>query len=367
MYANAIKITANSSAKESLREALYTLNDSLLTELKLKVSESSGNTLAADELKLQILKKENEQIAEEHKEKDRTDVAIRTAQDKQWITEHKNLAQSSNSFSSKQLRDIASAVNVLVQNSALDSERQQLLRLKDALERRKLELSEAEQSQHLAFERESVEAAEESLRDAFEIVKQIEDSQDPEDKKQAQKKAKEILTEDHQELIDRQKEEKRFKKETKEVLKLEDRLESLVDKLNKELHETDQTISDRLRFVDRDADGVVSVEELTAAMQQLNNPQPESVIREIVNRLDTDKDGQLSLQELQRLTMDTLDPHDDLPHTRTSSTAPQPSSSSSSSAAPPVVSESSASASDAPVGEQKNNKEDLKDDAKTLH
>ena len=130
IYSNAVKMTANMKPRDVLREALYTVNSKVLDEIRLKVSEMSGRDDVASSLRLEILKKENAEIAQEKKDQEITETAIKKIQDNMWIEEHQDLAQSSINFTAKQLREIASAVNILLQNSSLAPERQELEKVK---------------------------------------------------------------------------------------------------------------------------------------------------------------------------------------------------------------------------------------------
>jgi len=312
IYSNAVKMTANMKPRDVLREALYTVNSQVLDEIRLKVSEMSGRDDVASSLRLEILKKENAEIAQEKKDQEITETAIKKIQDNMWIEEHQDLAQSSINFTAKQLREIASAVNILLQNSSLAPERQELEKLKEALEKRKSELTEAESQQGASYKREEAEAKEESQRDAAELAKQVEQTPEASEAAQIKRRAREMLLEDEEEEQERKRGEKRFRKETERILQGEDKLGEYVEKLVNQMDRVEPLVSEKLRVLDLDRDGVISLEELSNAMKLLKGVQPrEEQVRQVMEKLDVDKDGMISLKELEMLTKDLDILHDD--------------------------------------------------------
>lgn len=103
ILANAFKMTETLTLKDSLRETLYHLPESVIDEIRLKVEHNR-------EHKLQLLKEENKRIAEERKEAAKTAEAIRYQELKQWVTKDSDLASSSITFSASQLKEVADAV-----------------------------------------------------------------------------------------------------------------------------------------------------------------------------------------------------------------------------------------------------------------
>merc|ERR1712137_1008934 len=152
---------------------MYHLPNSLVDDIRLKIAEDEGSL--SKELKLELLKREEEQIKEEKKEGTLTDEQIRFKELQEWIGKEQDIAQSSVSFSAAQLKAITEAVAALAESSSTDSERRQLHDLKVILERRKKEIIEAEavekEAQELATEDEGRKAEEKKKREELEKEK----------------------------------------------------------------------------------------------------------------------------------------------------------------------------------------------------
>jgi LETM1 and EF-hand domain-containing protein 1, mitochondrial len=78
-----------------------------------------------------------------------------------------------------------------------------------------------------------------------------------------------------------------------------DKLDSMIFNLEEELHQVDSTIGDRLNFLDKDRDGVLSNEELMAAIKNiLREHNTEEDAAWAVAQIDENKDGKVTVAEL---------------------------------------------------------------------
>lgn len=83
------------------------------------------------------------------------------------------------------------------------------------------------------------------------------------------------------------------------VARLKKRVESMVDKIEVQLSDVQVKIGDKLHVLDKDMDGILSVEEIAEALQQVMKRKItfEEAL-EIAQQMDANKDGDLTVQEL---------------------------------------------------------------------
>ena len=78
-----------------------------------------------------------------------------------------------------------------------------------------------------------------------------------------------------------------------------DKLDAMISNLEDELQQVDETIGDRLNFLDKDRDGVLSNEELMAAIQNiLREYNTAEDAAYAVAQIDENKDGKVTVAEL---------------------------------------------------------------------
>lgn len=83
------------------------------------------------------------------------------------------------------------------------------------------------------------------------------------------------------------------------VARLKKRIESMVDKIEVQMSDVEVKIGDKLHVLDKDMDGILSVEEVAEALQQvLKRKITTEEAMEIAQQMDANKDGDLSVQEL---------------------------------------------------------------------
>lgn len=89
------------------------------------------------------------------------------------------------------------------------------------------------------------------------------------------------------------------KREKKSTDRMMGKLGSMINNLEQELEKVDNTIGDRLNFLDKDQDGVLSADELKAAVKNiLRKHNTEEDAAWAVSQIDENKDGVVTVAEL---------------------------------------------------------------------
>ncbi|KAI5075404.1 hypothetical protein GOP47_0009480 [Adiantum capillus-veneris] len=82
---------------------------------------------------------------------------------------------------------------------------------------------------------------------------------------------------------------------------LVERVDAMLQKLEKEIDDVDAEIGDRLKLLDRDRDGKVTAEELAAAAMYLKDTLGQEPVRELISNLTKDKDGKILVEDIVKL------------------------------------------------------------------
>jgi len=85
------------------------------------------------------------------------------------------------------------------------------------------------------------------------------------------------------------------------------RLRKLVKNLERDVQRVDSKVGLKLKLLDADNDGVISLEEATAGLAVLAGDVDEAAIRETLRRLDADEDGNFNRGDLRRLMKELQD------------------------------------------------------------
>ncbi|KAL6993174.1 hypothetical protein U1Q18_011292 [Sarracenia purpurea var. burkii] len=80
-----------------------------------------------------------------------------------------------------------------------------------------------------------------------------------------------------------------------------DRVDAILQKLEKEIDDVDAKIGDRWRLLDRDLDGKVTPEEVAAAATYLKDTLGKEGIQELISNLSKDTEGKILVEDLVRL------------------------------------------------------------------
>lgn len=82
------------------------------------------------------------------------------------------------------------------------------------------------------------------------------------------------------------------------------RFKNMVSKLGREIERVDTKIGLRMKLLDKDNDGVMSLEECKSAMTVIAGKKEDDIIDDLLQRLDADDDGNISKADLARLLHD---------------------------------------------------------------
>ncbi|KAG2381760.1 hypothetical protein C9374_006144 [Naegleria lovaniensis] len=143
------------------------------------------------------------------------------------------------------------------------------------------------------FEKEEVKKAkEEKIRILNEILATLasRSSVEPE------REELEDLISDHIDLVDQTKQDQ--EQPVASVSRLSNRVGRLIEQIEKDIDKVDESIADSLNLLDKDKDGVITVDELRHALSVLKEKPSEDLIREIIDRIDADKDGVITVKDI---------------------------------------------------------------------
>lgn len=80
--------------------------------------------------------------------------------------------------------------------------------------------------------------------------------------------------------------------------KIQGKIGELIGKLEEDIEHVDSAIGDSLNMMDKDKDGVISVDEVRETLKLLKDKPSDDVVEEIITRLDKNNDGKISLKEI---------------------------------------------------------------------
>ncbi|GAA0160868.1 secondary carrier transporter [Lithospermum erythrorhizon] len=80
-----------------------------------------------------------------------------------------------------------------------------------------------------------------------------------------------------------------------------DRVDDMLQKLEKEIDDVDATIGNRWRLLDRDYDGKVTAEEVASAASYLKDTLDKEGIQELISNLSKDREGKIRVEDIVRL------------------------------------------------------------------
>ncbi|XP_061989654.1 uncharacterized protein LOC133708208 [Rosa rugosa] len=93
-----------------------------------------------------------------------------------------------------------------------------------------------------------------------------------------------------------------------------DKVDSMLQNLEKEIDDVDAQIGDRYQLLDRDFDGKVTAEEVAAAANYLKNTLGKEGVQELIGNLSKDRDGKILVEDIVKLgsrTEDANNPDED--------------------------------------------------------
>ncbi|KAK1321797.1 hypothetical protein QJS10_CPA03g01751 [Acorus calamus] len=86
-----------------------------------------------------------------------------------------------------------------------------------------------------------------------------------------------------------------------------ERVDKMLQKLEKEIDDVDAAIGDRWRILDRDHDGKVTPEEVAAAAAYLKDTIDKDGIQDLISNLSKDKDGKILVEDIVKLAAEAED------------------------------------------------------------
>ncbi|KAK1298319.1 hypothetical protein QJS10_CPB14g01663 [Acorus calamus] len=86
-----------------------------------------------------------------------------------------------------------------------------------------------------------------------------------------------------------------------------DRVDAMLQKLEKEIDDVDAAIGDRWRILDRDYDGKVTPEEVAAAAAYLKDTIDKEGVQDFISNLSKDRDGKILVEDIVKLAADSED------------------------------------------------------------
>ncbi|OMO82606.1 hypothetical protein COLO4_22911 [Corchorus olitorius] len=86
-----------------------------------------------------------------------------------------------------------------------------------------------------------------------------------------------------------------------------ERVDAMLQKLEKEIDDVDAKIGDRWRLLDRDYDGKVTPEEVASAAMYLKDTIGKEGIQELISNLSKDREGKILVEDIVKLGSETDD------------------------------------------------------------
>ena len=116
------------------------------------------------------------------------------------------------------------------------------------------------------------------------------------------------------------------KKASRSIRMLDKRVDNMISNLRLELEQTESTIGDALQSLDLDNDGILSRDELIKAVDDLHvTRRPDAAaFMELLDEIDTDKDGMINVADFQRLVKEMKSRGDDRDDEDDTPSAPPP-------------------------------------------
>ncbi|KQK06415.1 mitochondrial proton/calcium exchanger protein [Brachypodium distachyon] len=265
-----------------------------LSSLPDEVVDTVGTVLPSEDpvserrRKLEFLEMQEELIKEEEKKKEKEEKAKQKKEEKARLKEPeaaeedlalKEMTEATareeelikaKQHDNEKFCNISRALAVLSSASSVSKERQEFL----SLVNKEIELY------HSMLEKEGTEGKEEAKK-AYMAAREESDD------------ASEVATEE------------------KVSSALIDKVDAMLQELEKEIDDVDAKIGNRLQLLDRDHDGKVTPEEVAAAAAYLKDTIAKEGVQELVNQLSKDKEGKIRVEDIVKLASQTEENNED--------------------------------------------------------
>ncbi|TMW84534.1 hypothetical protein EJD97_024969 [Solanum chilense] len=268
ILSRAFTVSGKVKPEEAVQATLSSLPDEVVDTVQV-TSLPSEDALAEKKRKLEFLEMEEELIKEEEEEEEeeqakmkdkQKDVALEemtlaTAKEAEELKKTKTLDQQ------EQLCELSRAIAVLSSASSVSLERHEFLRL---------------------------------VKKEIELYNSMVDKGGPEGEEEVRKAYKAAREEDNDHTQERT-------VDDKVSSALINRVDVILQKLEKEIDDVDAKIGDRWRLLDRDYDGKVTPEEVASAASYLKDTLAKEGIQELITNLSKDREGKILVQDLVKL------------------------------------------------------------------
>ncbi|KAJ3260650.1 hypothetical protein HK103_000260 [Boothiomyces macroporosus] len=267
------------SKAEALQATLSSLPQTVVNETQLKVSEQEG--VATYKQKLEVIKEQEELIAEEL-EQDALQAAAKKAKEEE--------------LAAKKAKEIEEAKKEEPKEEAVPPVVEKVVppTVEKVVSPEKVQ--PAEKAPEKAEEEKEEELSEVEVKKLAEALKTMTKESALEDVKQDL----DVLKEDRQEFIEDVEELKQVTQ--KETSKSSDRLGSRVDKMiakiESELTKYDSEIGSKLNLIKPNLEGQIAIQDLEEALRIIQSNPNDSRISKIVTKLDKDGDGLVTMNEI---------------------------------------------------------------------
>lgn len=276
ILSRAFSVSGKVRPEEAVQATLSSLPDEVVDTVGVTALPSE-DSVSERRRKLEFLEMQEELIKEEEEEEEEEQAKLKESISNQkdvaleemavsTAKEARELAKAKTLEKHEQLCELSRALAVLASASSVSREREEFLRLV----KKEIELYNS------MVEKEGTEGEEEA--------------------KKAYKAAREDSDHTAEKAID-----------DKVSSALIDRVDAMLQKLEKEIDDVDAKIGDRWRLLDRDYDGKVTPEEVASAAMYLKDTLGKEGIQELISNLSKDRDGKILVEDIVKLGGETED------------------------------------------------------------
>ncbi|GKV32812.1 hypothetical protein SLEP1_g41386 [Rubroshorea leprosula] len=270
ILSRAFSLSGKVRPEEAVQATLSSLPDEVVDTVGV-TALSSEDSVSERRRKLEFLEMQEELIKEEEQEEEEEQAKLKEAVGRQkdvaleemidpTVKEAEEQAKAKTLEKHEQLCELSQALAVLASASSVSREREEFLRLVN----KEIELYNS------MVEKEGTDG-EEAAKKAYIAARQ---DSDRSAEKAIGKKVPSALT---------------------------NRVDAMLQKLEKEIDEVDAKIGDRWRLLDRDYDGKVTPEEVASAAMYLKDTLGKEGLQELISNLSKDKEGKILVKDLMKL------------------------------------------------------------------
>lgn len=273
ILSRAFSVSGKVKPEEAVQATLSSLPDEVVDTVGI-TSLPSEDSIAERRRKLEFLEMQEELIKEEEEKEEEEQARKKESIEKQKdvALEEMNISTAKEAQQTKQkildkqeqLCELSKALAVLASASSVSREREEFLRL---------------------------------VNKEIELYNSMVDKEGTDGEEEA-RKAYRAAREDSDHAVDRA-------LGDKVSSALRDRVDAMLQKLEKEIDDVDATIGDRWRLLDRDYDGKVTPEEVASAAMYLKDTLGKEGIEELISKLSKDKEGKILVEDIVKLGSQT--------------------------------------------------------------